>query len=222
MKFVRSHAFAVLLIVASAGVSAGLYQNLPDPVPTHWSLSGRPDGFMPKPWGAFAMPLLMAGVYLVLLVLPKISPRGFQMDRFAETWATVRTLAMAFLFLIGLVALAAAAGVPLPMDRAMLVPVGLLLAVLGNFMGKFTRNFFIGIRTPWTLASEEVWLRTHRLGGKIFVVCGLAVAAAGLLGAPFAVAFGIVMLAALIPVVYSYLLYRRLEGFKNGQDHQPS
>ena len=220
MSFLRSHVFAILLIVALAGVTAGLYPNLPDPVPTHWSLSGKPDGFLPKPWGAFAIPLAMTGVYLLLLALPKVSPRGFAMDRFAETWGTVRGFIMLFLFFVGLISLLAAAGEPIPMDRAMLVPMGLLLALLGNFMGKFTRNFFVGIRTPWTLASEEVWLRTHRLGGKVFVVVGLAVAAAALLGAPFAVVFGVVIVAVLIPVVYSYVIYRRLEGFKNGQDRQ--
>lgn len=221
MSFLRSHVFAILLIVALAGVTAGLYPSLPDPVPAHWSLSGKPDGFMPKPWGAFAMPLAMTGIYLILLALPKVSPRGFAMDRFAETWETVRGFIMLFLFFVGVITLLAAAGEPIPMDRAMLVPMGLLLALLGNFMGKFTRNFFVGIRTPWTLASEEVWLRTHRLGGKVFVVVGLAVAAAGLLGAPFAVVFGVVIVAVLIPVVYSYVIYRRLEGFKNG-DHQLS
>ena len=216
MSFLRSHVFTILLIVALAGVTAGLYPNLPDPVPTHWSLSGKPDGFTPKPWGAFVMPLAMTAIYLILLALPKISPRGFAMDRFAETWGTVRGFLMLFLFFVGVIALLAAAGEPIPMDRAMLVPMGLLLALLGNFMGKFTRNFFVGIRTPWTLASEEVWLRTHRLGGKVFVVVGLAVAAAGLLGAPFAVVLGVVMGAVLIPVVYSFVIYRRLEGFKTG------
>jgi uncharacterized membrane protein len=221
VSFLRSHVFAILLIVALAGVTAGLYPNLPDPVPTHWSLSGKPDGFMPKPWGAIAMPLTMVGVYLLLLVLPRISPRGFAMDRFAETWGTVRGFLMLFLFFVGLIALLAAAGEPIPMDRALLIPMGLLLALLGNFMGKFTRNFFVGIRTPWTLANEEVWLRTHRLGGKVFVLCGLGIAAAGLLGAPFSVVLAAVMVAALIPIVYSYVIYRRLEGFKNGQDQQP-
>ena len=215
MSFLRSHVFAILLIVALAGVTAGLYPNLPDPVPTHWSLSGKPDGFMPKPWGAFAMPLAMVGVYLMLLALPKLSPRGFAMDRFAETWGTVRGFIMLFLFFVGLIALLAGAGEPIPMDRAILILMGLLLALLGNFMGKFTRNFFVGIRTPWTLANEEVWLLTHRLGGKVFVVVGLAVAAAGLLGAPFGVILGGVMVAALIPIVYSFVIYRRLEGFKN-------
>jgi uncharacterized membrane protein len=92
--------------------------------------------------------------------------------------------------------------------------VGLLLVILGNFMGKLTRNFFIGIRTPWTIASEEVWLRTHRLGGKLFVVAGLVLFFSSLLGGgwiPAAVAIGA---AALISVVYSYLLYRRIEGFE--------
>jgi uncharacterized membrane protein len=220
VSFIRSHAFAILLIVALAGATVGLYPTLPDPVPTHWSLSGQPDGFTPKPWGAFAMPLAMVAVYLILLALPKISPRGFGMDRFADAWGIVRGVVMLFLFFVGLIALLAAGGTPLRMDRALLIPMGLLLALLGNFMGKFTRNFFVGIRTPWTLASEEVWLRTHRMGGKVFVVLGLGVAAAGLLGAPFALVFGVVMVAVLIPVVYSYVLYRRLEGFKNGPDHQ--
>lgn len=213
MRFLWSHAFAVLLIFASFGVCAGLYQNLPDPVPVHWTLSGKPDGFLAKPWGAFSLPVAMAGVYLILLVLPKISPRGFRMDRFSKTWEVVRGLIMLFLFFGGVIALLAAAGEPLPMDRALLVPMGLLLTLLGNFMGKFTRNFFVGIRTPWTLASEEVWLRTHRLGGKVFVVGGLLVAAAALLGAPFSIVFAVVLVAAAIPVIYSYVIYRRLEGF---------
>jgi uncharacterized membrane protein len=81
-------------------------------------------------------------------------------------------------------------------------------------MGKLGKNFFIGIRTPWTLASDEVWFRTHRLGGKLFVLAGLLVFAAGVFGAgPFA-PMAAIGAAALVSVVYSYLLYRRLEGFK--------
>ena len=83
---------------------------------------------------------------------------------------------------------------------------------MGNFLGKVTRNFFVGIRTPWTLASEEVWLRTHRLGGKCFVAAGFAVVAISLLGlGPWAM-MAVILAAALVPVVYSYVIYRRLEG----------
>jgi uncharacterized membrane protein len=81
-------------------------------------------------------------------------------------------------------------------------------------MGKLTRNFFIGIRTPWTIASEEVWLRTHRLGGWLFVLAGLVVFVSAFLGAGWIPAFAAITAAALISVVYSYVIYRRVEGFE--------
>jgi uncharacterized membrane protein len=118
---------------------------------------------------------------------------------------------------VALLTLLAAGGVALGLDRIIHTAVGLLLIVLGNFMSKFTRNFFIGIRTPWTLASEEVWFRTHRLGGRLFVVAGLILVLTGLLGGggvPVFVAAGI---AAGIPWVYSYIVYRRLGG-RHGHD----
>ena len=102
----------------------------------------------------------------------------------------------------------------MPMERAIPAGVGLLLVVLGNFMGKLTKNFFVGIRTPWTLASDEVWLRTHRLGGKLFVLAGAGLFVAGLSGAGHVAILLAVVVAAGIPVAYSYVVYRKLEGFK--------
>ena len=99
------------------------------------------------------------------------------------------------------------------MGRPVLVGVGLLLAVLGNYLGKTTRNFFLGIRTPWTLASDEVWRRTHRLGGWTMVAAGVALVVMGLFGASEMALLVIVGAAALIPVVYSFFAYRALEGF---------
>jgi immunity protein, SdpI family len=218
MNPIRSRVFGIALIVATLGVSAGLYQSLPDPVPTHWDLRGVPDGFTPKPLGAFIMPLVMTGVYLLFLILPKTSPHGFQIDRFAPTWWAVCNVILAFLYFVGLIALLSAAGVPLPADRLTVASVGLLLAILGNFMGKFTRNFFAGIRTPWTLASEEVWLRTHRLAGKLFVAGGLLIALAALIGAGQVGVGAIILAMVVIPVVYSYWIYRRLEGFGREND----
>jgi uncharacterized membrane protein len=96
--------------------------------------------------------------------------------------------------------------------RPILVGVGFLIAVVGNFLGKMTRNFFAGIRTPWTLASEEVWHRTHRLAGKLFVLAGLVVAVAGVAGVPGWPLLAVPGVAALIAVVYSYVVYKRIEG----------
>jgi uncharacterized membrane protein len=100
------------------------------------------------------------------------------------------------------------------------VAVGLLLMVMGNFLGKVRKNFFLGIRTPWTLASDEVWAKTHRLGGWCFVVAGIFMAIMGVITPPSGMPWviGIIVAIALIPVVYSYIAYRRIEGFAPDPD----
>jgi len=151
-----------------------------------------------------------------LMVIPRISPRGYRVERFQNVFEIIQVTLLAFLFMVTILALLAGIGAPVPMNRAIHAGTGLLFIVLGNFMGKLTKNFFVGIRTPWTLASDEVWLRTHRLGGKLFVLAGLGLLVSGLLGGgviPLLVAVGV---AGGIPAIYSYVLYRRIEGFKNG------
>jgi uncharacterized membrane protein len=128
---------------------------------------------------------------------------------------------VAFLGFVHALTLAHAAGRPVAIERWLPAGIGVMVALLGNLFGKTTKNFFVGIRTPWTLASDEVWLRTHRLGGKLFVIAGSVVVAAALAG------YGIVALpialgiAALVPTLYSYWLYRRLEGNASGRSDSP-
>ncbi|MEL7298668.1 MAG: SdpI family protein, partial [Pseudomonadota bacterium] len=93
--------------------------------------------------------------------------------------------------------------------------VGLLFVVLGNYMGKLRKNFFIGIRTPWTLASDEVWARTHRLGGYLFVAAGIGLMLSAFIGMNAWLITTLALGAGLIPVAYSFLLYRKIEGFDN-------
>jgi uncharacterized membrane protein len=216
MKITRANILSLVFVVLSFVLPAALYSRLPQLVPTHWNASGKEDGFTPKPWGPFILPLLMTGVYALLLVIPRISPRGYRMDRFRGVYDIMQMVILAFLFLINGLALLAGIGAPVPMHRAILAATGLLFVVLGNFMGKLTKNFFVGIRTPWTLASDEVWLRTHRLGGKSFVLSGIGLFISGLVGGGAVPLLVAIAVAAGIPVVYSYVLYRRIEGFKNG------
>jgi uncharacterized membrane protein len=216
MKFSRGEVFALVLVAAAFLMSALLYRRLPERMPTHWNIRGEVDAYGSRPFGAFLLPAMMGGLFLVFLALPAISPRGFRFDRFHAVWGIFQTAILGFLFLVHTLVLSAAMGKRVDMTRVIEAGIGLLLAVLGNFMGKITRNFFVGIRTPWTLASEEVWMRTHRLGGKLFVLAGLMTFVLALAGAgPTAIAF-VVGGAALAPVVASYFLYRRIEGFKNG------
>jgi uncharacterized membrane protein len=223
VKIDRTSLLSLGLVVASFAAAVALYDRLPDLVPTHWNAAGQADGFTPKPWGPFVLPLVMAGAWLLFTVLPRISPRGYRLEKFQRPFEIVQVTLLAFLLGVTLIALIAGIGVPVPMEKAIGVGTGLLFIVLGNFMGKFTKNFFIGIRTPWTLASDEVWLRTHRLAGKLFVLAGVILIVSGLMGGGELATLLVVPLAAGIPILYSYVLYRRLEGFKNGSsDDQTS
>jgi uncharacterized membrane protein len=212
MKLSRANLLSLALVAGAFAAAALLYRRLPDPVPVHWDAHGHVNGYMPKPWGALVMPLVTLGVSLLLLVLPRLSPRGFRVDRFQATFDLIHTSIVGFLFFATLLVLLAGAGFGVSVARAVPLGVGVLLVVLGNVLGKVTKNFFVGIRTPWTLASDEVWLRTHRFGGRVFVLAGLAIAVAGLAeggATPILVA---ALAAVLLPTVYSYVIYRRLEG----------
>ena len=129
-------------------------------------------------------------------------------------------LLIGFLSVVGIVALVSSPSEPevgttaaLGMKTWIPAAAGLLLVVSGNYMGKFRRNFFIGIRTPWTLASDEVWLRTHRLGAKTFVIGGLLVTLGACLSLGKAFMVAVIGAAAAIPILYSFVIYRRLNGF---------
>jgi len=212
MKISRVNLASLGLVVLAFLMAGALYTRLPAWVPTHWNASGRADGFIAKPWGPFILPLVTAGACLLMLLIPRISPRGFRVERFQRVFEIIQVTIVAFLFLVTTLVMLAGAGVPIPIDRAIVASTGLLLIVLGNFMGKITKNFFVGIRTPWTLASEEVWLRTHRLGGKLFVAAGAVIVVCGLLGGGVVPLLVAIAAAAVIPIAYSYLIYRRIDG----------
>jgi uncharacterized membrane protein len=212
MKINRAGALNLGLVILSFVAAGALYGRLPDVVPIHWNARGVADGFAQKMWGAFLMPIVMAAVYLLLLIVPRMSPRGFTVERFQRVFEIFQTTILAFLLLTTVLILLAGVGLKVPMDRTIYAGVGLVFVVLGNFMGKVTRNFFVGIRTPWTLASDEVWLRTHRLGGRLFVLAGIGLCVSSLLRGGLSPLLAAIAIAGVVPVVYSYLLYRRIEG----------
>lgn len=216
--FRRLHPIALGFTVASFALAAAFFDRMPNRVPTHWNVHGVADGFTAKPWGPFVGPLLLLGCYLLFLVLPALSPTGFTMRRFGRYWDILVAATMAVCFVLCNLALFAALGLRFSVERVLCLGLGALFLVFGNYMGKLRRNFFVGIRTPWTLANEEVWNRTHRLGGKLFVAAGLLSLAFGLWHASIIMVLGVTLLAALVPVVYSYLVYRRVTAAQPNHD----
>jgi len=218
MKSGRFMLADLIIIVISFVIPALLYSSLPDRVPTHWNFDGVADSYTAKPWGVFVMPITMAGLFLLLYLLPRISPRNFSISPFQRVYEIFRTAILGFLLIVTIVTLLSAKGSLVPSKRIFLAVTGLLIVIIGNYLGKVTRNFFIGIRTPWTLANQEVWFRTHRLAGKLVVLAGLIFFLFSLFGLDQFWSIGALITALLIPAVYSFFLYKKLEGF--GEDSQ--
>jgi len=200
------------MLAASLVVGAIYYSRLPEVVPTHWGLNGQIDQYGSR-WTALAMgPAMIAFMLLLTIVLPKISPRNFEIDRFVGVFSYSMVLVTVLMFFLSLVILRATEGAKFAMDKFMMAGMFLFFALLGNVLGKVRRNFFMGIRTPWTLASERVWDATHRLAGRIWLVGGLIGVAASLLGLSIMGSVAFITVLGLWPVVQSYFLYRKLEG----------
>ncbi|HEX6764519.1 MAG TPA: SdpI family protein [Polyangiaceae bacterium] len=211
MKIRRAELLGLGFVMGSFALVAAFYERLPALVPTHWNARGVADGFMPKQVGAFLSPAITASVWILFLVIPRVSPRGYRIERFQTAYDIINLAMLAVFFSLGVIVLLAGSGARVPMERAVPVAVGALFLVIGNFMGKVTKNFFLGIRTPWTLANDEVWLRTHRLGGKLLALAGLAMIASGVVGGAHIVILPVVLVAVFVPIAYSYFLYRKLE-----------
>ncbi|HET7663309.1 MAG TPA: SdpI family protein [Rhodanobacteraceae bacterium] len=211
MKQTGTWVVSLIFVLVMLGVAVWIYPHLPAQTPIHWNAQGEANGWASPFWAAAFPVLMMAGLAMMFAVLPVISPRRFEIAPFARTYGIVVMATLAFLLVVGILALLAGAGYHVSMQLVAPIAVGALLMVIGNFMGKFRKNFFVGIRTPWTLTSDAVWERTHRLAGWLFVLAGLAWIVGGLANAPPAVMVIATLVAAFVPVVYSYLLYRRVE-----------
>lgn len=207
----RKIAIGIGAVLIAWVFSVWAYPSLPDRVATHWGISGRADGWSPKSVLVVVFPAVMLGLGLLLTLFPRIDPRRKEVAAHAPTyWLLVNVI---MVFMAGIQILLVGVNLGWPLRIPMLVPlgVGLLLMIIGNLMPRMRPNWFMGIRTPWTLASEQVWRKTHRLGGYCFMLMGVLMVAVGFVATPsrFPYMIGGVIVLAIIPLVYSYFAWRR-------------
>ncbi|MGH8214642.1 MAG: SdpI family protein [Rhodanobacteraceae bacterium] len=220
MKQTGTWIASVIFVVVMLGVAVWIYPQLPAQTPIHWDAHGNVNGWMPRFWAAAFWPLMLLGLAVMFVILPVISPRKFEIRPFARTYGIVVLATLAFMLVVGTIGLLAGAGYHVSVQLVAPVAVGALFMVIGNFIGKFRKNFFVGIRTPWTLTSEVVWERTHRLAGWLFVLAGLGWIVGGLLHTSPVVLVVAALAAGFIPAIYSYFLYRRVERQPHSQGGQ--
>jgi uncharacterized membrane protein len=202
---------ALALVALTWGAAALLYPGLPAQIPTHWNFRGELDGYGPKAT-TFLMPGFMVFLLILFWALPTLSPKNFEVDSFRATYLFVMVLTLGLMAYIQAVILyAAKTGGRLDVSRALVGGIFLFFALLGNVLGRVRRNFYIGVRVPWTLASERVWNDTHRVAAWVFVACGLTGFFIAFSGLPLYVAFGLLIVAVVVPIIYAFVHYKQLE-----------
>lgn len=202
---------SLILIVLAVAFSLAAYDRLPDPMASHWGINDQVNGMIPRFWGAFLMPLLSIGMLALFMLIPTIDPLKANIAQFRNAFNAFIVLMIAFLLYVQSLTIVWNLGYQnFKMSLALLPAVGLIFIFAGVLMMKTKRNFFIGIRTPWTLSSDHVWDETHKVGSWSFIAMGIVSLFTGFLGfAGIFVLLGTTTIAVLVPVVYSYILYQR-------------
>ena len=209
----RTTTIVVLLVLVGATLAGLLLWNrLPDQMASHWNVNDQVDGTMSKFWGVLLLPLITLGMCALFLVVPSIDPLKANIAQFREAFNVFIVLIVVFMiYLYGLTLAWSLGYTNFKMSGAMLPAIGLLFIFIGFMLRKAKRNFFIGIRTPWTLSSDTVWNETHRIGAVLFMISGVFAFIGGFFGgtAAFWLMFIPVIGSTIFLLVYSYVLYQR-------------
>lgn len=213
----KTEIIPIIFIALAAASSYYFYNHFPERVPVHWDINGRPNGWGSRAEGAFAIPIVSLVMYFVFFLIPFLDPKKDRYEQFGKAYHVFKGVLVSFMSLLYFFASMNALGYNYRIDILVPVMIGILFIVIGNYMSKIKPNWFMGIRTPWTLSSEENWNKTHRLGAKIFVIGGVL-----MMGMPFysslvRIVMFVIIIAAMTLGTIGYSLYLYLKN-KNGNN----
>jgi len=203
---------AILSLILAAGLSFYFYKNFPAQVPIHWNINGEVDNYGSAAFSAFFLPILMLVIYLVFLILPYLDPRRERYSEFSQAYHLVKSGVIVFMFSLFILIGLAGLGYGINISFWVPVMVGVLFMGLGLVMKQVKPNWFMGIRTPWTLSSEKVWTKTHDLAAPVMSLGGILIASTGFFSSPaikMSLFVGAIVIIAIGLPLYSYFLYRQ-------------
>jgi len=211
MRKVEMILFGLMLLPFITGVY--FYPQMPEKMASHWNVRGEVDGYMPKFWGLFLIPLVLFGISLLFIAIPRIDPLRANIEKFRKYYDGFTIIFFIFMFSIYTYVILWNLGVRISPNVIFPIGLGLLYFYIGILCENAKQNWFIGIRTPWTLSSERVWDKTHRIGGKLFKVAGI-IAPIGIFFQSYLLFFILApsISVAIYSTVYSYFEYRKEMG----------
>ncbi len=216
MKY-KSHLIVLGLVAFSVVLTAIAYSGLPPVVPIHWNFHGQANGYAPK-WILF---LILPGVAILYFLYPMLSPKRFAIESFKSTYLYIMVLVATFMTYLQCLVIWGSLGHRLDIGPAILGGICLLFVLLGNVMGKVRRNFYLGIRTPWSLANEQVWNATHRFAARTYFATGIIGFVLIVSGSQFWLPLGFVLCGGLAPIAYSCFVYYFARNRRSlGAEHQ--
>ncbi|MFM1651669.1 SdpI family protein [Brevibacillus sp. B_LB10_24] len=207
----KKHVFPLLLIAITILIWVIALPNLPAKLPIHWNFSGEVDRYSGKAEAMLLMVGIMVLIYGLFVAVPRIDPKRDNYKYFSKSYGIIINSVLTLLAVVNILIVLAGLGYDIPIVSFVNYILGAIFIVLGNFMQQVRMNYFIGIRTPWTLSSETVWKKTHRVAGKVFFVSGVLLILAAFLPAGWkpAVTLTIVIICGGLPLAYSYWLYKK-------------
>lgn len=212
MKLTRNEFVIIGMFILSLLVAVYFYPQLPENVASHWNAEGQVDGYTNRLVGAFMMPAMFGVLAVFFFLIPRIDPLKENIQKFRETYEIMVMLILGFLFFVYLQMLLWNTGFRVSVAMTVPIGVGILFVALGFLLPKAKRNWFVGIRTPWTLSSDEVWDKTHRMGGKMFIMMGVLVALSAFLGSYWIyVMLTLAFAMVLYTFYYSYVQYQKIK-----------
>ena len=206
----KSEVIVLGVILLSFIIGIYFYPQMPEKIAAHWNTQGQVDGYMSKFWGLFLMPLLSMILFLLFIAIPKIDPLKHNIEKFRKYYDGFVVLIIVYLFYVYLLTIFWNIGIRFSMVQPLAPAMGILFYYIGILTENAKRNWFIGIRTPWTLSSEGVWEKTHKIGGKLFKIAGI-ITFIGVFFESYALFFILVpiILVATYTIIYSYFEYQK-------------
>lgn len=207
----KSEWLPIVLIGISLGLASYLQTYFPPEVPVHWNIRGEIDGYAGRLFGAWFLPILSLGLYLLFLGLPYIDPKKSHYEKFEEAYHGIKNLMIVFMFVLYILVGAAGLGITVPVGNLLPIGVGLLFIGIGYYVKEVKQNWAIGVRTPWTMESPTVWKKTNELMARLMLLGGVLISMSAF---PIEDIYkaGLFILAIIIiavaPIVYSYFAYR--------------
>jgi len=209
----KTHWLSLLLLALPFVVIAYYWNSLPTEIPMHWNFQGEVDRTSDSPLAIFILPLCNIAVFFILLLIPVLDPKQMT-DYFRKTLTIITTVTIGFMSILSILIVLLTVGIIKEMNMGglfqIILPITFLL--MGNYFGKIRPNYFLGIRTPWTLEYEDIWVETHRMAGKLWVGASLVMILLSLLLSSYYANYAFLvylLIIAFVPIIYSFILYKQ-------------